>query len=189
MRSGKWPKTAEDHWEKLRCRAVYAWFRKTPLGKTTEILVALWPFYHFSRGWPLFWALGVQGRSENANLAATLPLPHSASTALLEAPEVLWGPRRPDLVPTAPHWPVWVGLMVTTHMEIHTPMECGSPWRMLWTWQRRLRGWRRRMPIQILYILFFIFLIYCRERSPQRYALKKNYGIIWGGSSQFPKLL
>ena len=36
-----------------------------------------------------------------------------------------WGPRRslegpegPDLVPTAPHWPVWVGLMVTTHFDL-----------------------------------------------------------------------
>ena len=36
-----------------------------------------------------------------------------------------WGPRRssegpggPDLVPTASHWPVWVGLMVTTHFDL-----------------------------------------------------------------------
>ena len=24
----------------------------------------------------------------------------------------------PDLVPTAPHWPAWVGLMVTTHFDL-----------------------------------------------------------------------
>ena len=28
------------------------------------------------------------------------------------------GPGGPDLVPTAPHWPAWVGLMVTTHFDL-----------------------------------------------------------------------
>ena len=39
--------------------------------------------------------------------------------------EPFWGPRRssegpgcPDLVPTASHWPVWVGVMVTTHFDL-----------------------------------------------------------------------
>ena len=39
--------------------------------------------------------------------------------ALLGALEVLGGP---DLVPTAPHWPVWVGLMVTTHFDLSGPL-------------------------------------------------------------------
>ena len=30
----------------------------------------------------------------------------------------LEGPGGPDLVPTAPHWPAWVGLMVTTHFDL-----------------------------------------------------------------------
>ena len=37
--------------------------------------------------------------------------------ALLGAPEVLGGPWRPDLVPTAPHWPL-VRLMVKTHFDL-----------------------------------------------------------------------
>ena len=28
------------------------------------------------------------------------------------------GPGGPDLVPTARHWPAWVGLMVTTHFDL-----------------------------------------------------------------------
>ena len=28
------------------------------------------------------------------------------------------GPEGPDLVPTAPDWPAWVGLMLTTHFDL-----------------------------------------------------------------------
>ena len=28
------------------------------------------------------------------------------------------GPEGPDLVPTAPDWPAWVGLMLTTHLDL-----------------------------------------------------------------------
>ena len=77
-RFGKLPKMAEGHWEKLRYRAVYAGIRKTPLGKTTEILVVSRPFVTFFTWvapmgpfWPFFGPRGVQGQSENANLAAT----------------------------------------------------------------------------------------------------------------------
>ena len=38
--------------------------------------------------------------------------------ALLGAPEVLGGPWGPDLVPTAPNWSDWVGVMVTTHFGL-----------------------------------------------------------------------
>merc|ERR1712218_530224 len=38
--------------------------------------------------------------------------------AFLGALEVLGGPRGPDLVLTASHWPVWVGLMITTHFDL-----------------------------------------------------------------------
>ena len=33
-------------------------------------------------------------------------------------PLVLGGPWGPDLVPTAPHWPAWVRLMVKTHFDL-----------------------------------------------------------------------
>ena len=42
-RFGKLPKMAEDHWEKLCCRAVYARILKTPRGKTTDIPLASSP--------------------------------------------------------------------------------------------------------------------------------------------------
>ena len=34
------------------------------------------------------------------------------------SPRVLEGPRGPDLVPTAPNWSDWVGVMVTTHFGL-----------------------------------------------------------------------
>ena len=41
-----------------------------------------------------------------------------------------WGPQRssegpegPDLVPTAPDWPAWVGLILTTHFDL-----VSGPW-------------------------------------------------------------
>ena len=39
----KWTKLAKGHWEKLRCRAVYARILKTPMGKTKQIKVAFSP--------------------------------------------------------------------------------------------------------------------------------------------------
>ena len=38
--------------------------------------------------------------------------------SLLGVPEVLGGPRGPDLVPTAADWSDWVGIMVTTHFGL-----------------------------------------------------------------------
>ena len=38
--------------------------------------------------------------------------------ALLGARRSSDGPGGPDLVPTAPDWPVWAGLMVTTHFDL-----------------------------------------------------------------------
>ena len=32
--------------------------------------------------------------------------------------EVLGGPGEADLIPTTPHWPAWVGFMVTTHFDL-----------------------------------------------------------------------
>ena len=68
---------AKGHWEKLRCRAVYARILKTPRGKTTEISLASTlsiPFFAWvaPKGpfWPFFGPEGVQGQSENANFAA-----------------------------------------------------------------------------------------------------------------------
>ena len=75
---GKRPKMAVGHWEKGRSRAVYESIRKTPTGKTKQISVASSPSIPFfpwvaPKGpfWPFFGPGGVQGRSENANLAAT----------------------------------------------------------------------------------------------------------------------
>ena len=69
---------AKGHWEKLRCRAVYARILKTPMGQMTEIPLASSlsiPFFAWvaPKGpfWPFFGHRGVKGRSENANLAAT----------------------------------------------------------------------------------------------------------------------
>ena len=65
MPLGKWPKTTEGHWEKLRCRALYARILKTPMGKT-ELSVARLSCF-FCVGGPkrallaLFWAPGGQG--------------------------------------------------------------------------------------------------------------------------------
>ena len=62
----------------MRCGAVYAQIRKTPMGGTSEISVPSQPSIPFftwvaPKGpfWPFFGPRGVQGRSENANLAAT----------------------------------------------------------------------------------------------------------------------
>ena len=49
-----------------------------------------------------------------------------------------WGPRRssegpggPDLVPTAPDWPAWVGHMVTTHFDlVSSPKRAPSGLRL-----------------------------------------------------------
>ena len=52
-----------------------------------------------------------------------------------------WGPQRsskgpwgPDLVPTAPDWLIWVGLMVTTHFDLVLgPFWVpGGPKRAIW---------------------------------------------------------
>merc|ERR1712208_250956 len=74
-RFGKLPKMAKGHWEKLRCRAVYARILKTPMGQTTEIPLASSlsiPFFAWvaPKG-PFFGPRGARGRSENANLAPT----------------------------------------------------------------------------------------------------------------------
>ena len=57
----------KGHWEKLRCRAVYARILKTPMGQTTEIPLASSLSIPFLRGWSQkgpfgpFWAPGGQG--------------------------------------------------------------------------------------------------------------------------------
>ena len=80
-RHGKRLKTAVGHWEKGRSRAVYESIRKTPTGKTRQILVASSPSIPFfpwvpANGpfWPVFGPRGVWGRSKNANLAVTRKL-------------------------------------------------------------------------------------------------------------------
>ena len=72
---------AKGHWEKLRCRAVYARILKTPRGKTTEISLASTlsiPFFAWvaPKGpfWPFFGPRVVWGQSENDDLAATRKL-------------------------------------------------------------------------------------------------------------------
>ena len=73
----KLPKMAKAHWEKLRCRDVYARILKTPRGQTPETPLAsslTIPYFAWvaPKGsfWPFFGPRGVKGQSENTNLAA-----------------------------------------------------------------------------------------------------------------------